>query len=76
MKPSDQSDRLFDPRRWFGALFAAVLLLSSAATADTLIPLGAVWRFLDNGTDPGAAWRNTNFNDSAWGAGPSELGWW
>ena len=27
------------------------------AAEDTLIPNGASWRYLDNGTDQGTAWR-------------------
>jgi hypothetical protein len=36
---------------------------------------GAVWRFLDNGSDPGADWSQPAFDDSAWKSGPSELGY-
>jgi hypothetical protein len=39
-----------------------------------LIPAGAVWSFLDDGTDPGSGWREPGFDDSAWAQGPAELG--
>jgi hypothetical protein len=41
----------------------------------TLAPFGAVWRYLDNGSDQGTAWAGTNFNDNAWFEGPAELGY-
>ncbi|MBK8000156.1 MAG: hypothetical protein IPK15_15900 [Verrucomicrobia bacterium] len=36
---------------------------------------GEVWRYNDQGTDEGTAWRGTNFNDSAWASGPAQLGY-
>jgi outer membrane protein assembly factor BamB len=42
--------------------------------AQTFIPLGAVWKFLDNGQDQGTAWRAVNFDDSTWASGPAQLG--
>jgi hypothetical protein len=40
-----------------------------------VVPLGATWRYLDDGTDQGAAWRSTVFDDINWGSGPGELGY-
>ncbi|MGH9656968.1 MAG: metallophosphoesterase family protein, partial [Bryobacteraceae bacterium] len=40
-----------------------------------LIPTTAVWRYLDNGTNQGTAWRATAFNDAAWKTGPAQLGY-
>lgn len=42
---------------------------------DTLLAAGSTWRYLDNGSNPGTAWRGTNFNDSAWKSGPAQLGY-
>lgn len=58
-------------------LFALVLLSGGAAQAatETMIPLGAVWKFLDDGSDQGTAWSGISFNDAGWGAGPAELGY-
>lgn len=39
------------------------------------IEAGSVWKYLDDGTDPGTAWRNPGFNDSAWQSGAGELGY-
>ncbi len=41
----------------------------------TLVPLGASWRYLDTGLDPGTAWQTAGFNDSTWPAGPAQLGY-
>ena len=40
-----------------------------------LIPAGAVWRYLADGTDQGAAWRQSGFNDTPWASGPAQLGY-
>lgn len=40
----------------------------------TVVPEGSVWRFLDTGIDPGPDWTSADFDDSAWGEGPSPLG--
>lgn len=40
-----------------------------------IVPAGSVWRFLDNGTDPGPAWPASAFNDSSWKSGPAPLGY-
>ena len=41
----------------------------------TYISSGYRWRYLDNGSNQGSAWRAENFDDSAWSSGPSELGY-
>ena len=41
----------------------------------TLVAAGSVWKYLDNGSDQGTAWRATAFNDSGWASGPAELGY-
>jgi hypothetical protein len=52
---------------WFGSL--------APSSGRTLIPAGAVWRYLDTGEDAGNTWRNVAFDDSAWSSGPAELGY-
>jgi hypothetical protein len=42
---------------------------------EELVPWGAEWKFLDNGTDQGEAWRNPGFDDGAWASGLAELGY-
>ena len=41
----------------------------------SLVQAGSVWKYLDNGTDQGTAWKETNFTDSAWASGPAQLGY-
>jgi hypothetical protein len=40
-----------------------------------IIPTGSVWKYLDDGTDPGTAWRDVDFADAAWPEGEAELGY-
>jgi len=37
-------------------------------------PLGANWRYLDDGSEQGTLWRGTNFNDTMWSNGLARLG--
>lgn len=45
------------------------------AADDTLISVGAAWKYFDKGSDQGTDWRSISFNDSSWASGPSELGY-
>ena len=47
----------------------------SAFPDDVLVSAGSLWKFLDNGTDPGSAWRNPVFDDQAWASGVAQLGY-
>src|SRR5436309_11857508 len=47
----------------------------SSSGATTLISTGAVWKYLDNGTDPVIAWRGLSFDDASWASGPAQLGY-
>ncbi|MDX1449218.1 MAG: fibronectin type III domain-containing protein, partial [Acidimicrobiia bacterium] len=40
-----------------------------------LVAEGSVWRFLDNGSNQGTAWRTNGFDDSSWFLGRAELGY-
>src|ERR1043166_3404897 len=57
---------------WFTAI--NTLLCPSCPATFSVVPVGATWRYLDNATDQGTAWRSTNFNDSTWASGPAQLG--
>jgi secreted PhoX family phosphatase len=60
-------------------LFLATLGgLSHSAAAQTPAPLVAAtstWKYLDNGSNQGTAWRTATFNDAAWASGAAELGY-
>lgn len=55
----------------------AALVVQSIALPPqiTLISTGAVWKYLDTGTNLGTTWRGTNFDDTTWASGPAELGY-
>ncbi|HPD47710.1 MAG TPA: lamin tail domain-containing protein [Anaerohalosphaeraceae bacterium] len=40
-----------------------------------LVTTGSIWRYLDDGSDQGVAWRAVDFDDSAWLSGSSQLGY-
>ena len=53
--------------------------LSFIATASTsfstILPKGSTWKYLDNGSNQGTAWRASDFDDGAWKSGRAELGY-
>ncbi len=54
---------------------SSVVNLSVAVPINTtLVAKGATWKYLDNGSDQGTAWKETSFNDTAWASGPAVLG--
>lgn len=53
----------------------ALAALAAPAGGEELIPRGATWRYLDDGSDQGTAWREPAFDDSGWAAGPAQLGY-
>ena len=57
----------------FGARPTAARL--PAVARRTLVPFGATWKFLDDGSDPGTVWREPDFDDLGWSAGPAQLGY-
>ena len=42
--------------------------------ANNLVNAGSTWSYLDDGSDQGTAWRESDFDDSSWASGPAELG--
>lgn len=51
------------------------LSTSVQAQSTVVSPAGATWKYLDNGTNQGSAWRAASFNDAAWASGPAQLGY-
>ncbi|HEY2952715.1 MAG TPA: Ig-like domain-containing protein [Verrucomicrobiae bacterium] len=49
------------------------ITVTSAGTA--LIAAGSTWKYLDTGINLGTAWRDLDFDDSAWASGPAQLGY-
>jgi len=54
-----------------------VFVISNAVafSQTTIIPMGAVWKYLDNGTNQGTAWQIDSYDDSGWASGPAPLGY-
>jgi hypothetical protein len=65
------------PRAAISAVaFAAALAAAAAARAEVVVvPKGATWKYVDDGSDQGTAWRAAAFDDSGWAQGPAELGY-
>ena len=63
--------------RRIGTALACAFFSAAPALAleTTLVPFGAAWRYLDDGSDQGAAWRAVGFDDAAWSQGPARLGY-
>ncbi|MDB6173270.1 MAG: metallophosphoesterase [Chthoniobacteraceae bacterium] len=56
-------------------VFAALFCTINSPADTSFIAPGSVWKYLDNGSDQGTAWRASAFDDSSWAFGPSELGY-
>lgn len=41
----------------------------------TLLVAGSSWRYLDDGSDQGTAWREPGFDDARWSEGPAPIGY-
>jgi hypothetical protein len=41
----------------------------------TFITENSIWKYLDDGSDQGTAWRELLFDDAMWASGPAELGY-
>jgi hypothetical protein len=67
---------------WGAVRLLAVLLLGLSTRASdnlfaqspALVAAGSDWRFLDDGSNQGTAWRAPGFNDAAWSSGRAQLG--
>ncbi|HRZ99598.1 MAG TPA: CotH kinase family protein [Candidatus Paceibacterota bacterium] len=51
------------------------VVLTRPPAKRTIIPTAAEWKYLDNGSDQGTAWRQLGFDDRAWAAGRTQLGY-
>ncbi len=59
---------------WAVVAGLAPVALSQEASTNVLIPAGSIWRYLDDGSDAGVAWRESQFDDSEWPWGFAQLG--
>lgn len=56
-------------------IILSVALFFQMASSQILIHQGANWKYLDNGSNQGTAWRDLSFNDSSWSSGNAQLGY-
>ncbi|MBM48861.1 MAG: hypothetical protein CMP27_03375 [Roseibacillus sp.] len=64
-----------DPRRVGGGLNPNARAYEGSTITENLISAGSVWKYLDDGSNQGTAWREPGFNDAVWESGPAELGY-
>lgn len=54
----------------------SVTATTPSSVMEDVLPFSATgWKYLDNGTDQGTAWRAVGFNDASWATGAAELGY-
>jgi len=56
-------------------LLLSLLAVFFSTTAQTIIPEGSVYKYLDDGSDQDTAWYSQSFNDSSWAQGAAQLGY-
>ena len=59
----------------FFLLIVGALQAQTTSGQDTIIHDGAIWKYLDDGSNQGTAWFQPNFPDSLWSLGAAELGY-
>jgi hypothetical protein len=57
------------------ALLALSVLVCGAPLAAATIARGSAWKYLDNNSNQGTAWRAVSFNDAGWTTGNAQV-WW
>ncbi len=55
--------------------FALLFCFVHVVAQTSLVPIGSTWKYLDNGSNQGTAWRATSFSDGSWASGPAQLGY-
>ena len=59
----------------YTTLILIFLAFMSRSQSTTLIANGSSWKYLDDGSNQGTAWRGGTFNDATWASGNAELGY-
>ena len=78
--PTDYEHSL-DPRLVGGAINPAASLITlgggggGGPSTTVYIDSGDDWKYLDDGSNQGTAWRAAGFSDNGWDSGPSQLGY-
>ncbi|MFT5412919.1 MAG: hypothetical protein ACI9NC_005671, partial [Verrucomicrobiales bacterium] len=67
-----------DPRLPGGAISGSAIdapIEGGVVEPEDFVVTGSDWKYLDDGSDQGTAWRMVGYDDSSWAFGPSELGY-
>lgn len=56
-------------------ILLTMLLLCTYCINAQIVPFGDTWKYLDDGSNQGTAWRAVSFDDNSWRAGRAELGY-
>ncbi len=56
-------------------LVFGLVLTPPVEAQDQLIAPGALWRYLDDGSNQGSAWSAPGFDDTSWSEDPAQLGY-
>jgi methionine-rich copper-binding protein CopC len=59
----------------FQLIFFLLFVMQNLYSQTVLISYNSSWKYLDNGTNQGTAWRATAFNDASWVSGNAQLGY-
>src|SRR5262245_38291188 len=71
----DLKCRIVTRGAWLGVALLALAATRTWAATNVLVPAGASWKYLDDGSNQGTAWRAPNFNDSSWTSGFAQFGY-
>lgn len=67
-----------DPRLPGGGISPTAILAPFSGDIrdpEDFVVSGDIWKYLDDGSDQGSAWRAVGYDDSSWDSGPSQLGY-
>ena len=64
-----------DPRGADGSPHPDAQLVKGFTVENILLPKSSEWKYLDDGSDQGTAWREPEFDDSQWKSGKARLGY-
>ncbi|MGJ8695470.1 MAG: LamG-like jellyroll fold domain-containing protein [Verrucomicrobiaceae bacterium] len=64
-----------DPRLPGGTINPDATIYDGSVNTTTLVADGSEWKYLDDGSDQGTAWKESAFNDSSWPSGNAQLGY-
>jgi methionine-rich copper-binding protein CopC len=59
----------------FSSLIAALLFSFLLSAQTTIVNYNSTWKYLDNGSNQGTAWRTVSFNDASWPTGTAAFGY-